>query len=104
MPEAVSERPPRNGPISRYFIPLKAFSSGLESSFSLSVSLTLEASALCAVGALCAGCADLAAFDCRSGLVCAFAATKQKVVRKRARIKRAAHDALLRKLCEPMVR
>ena len=102
MPAAVSDRPPRNGPIIRYFIPLKAFSSGLDSS--LSVSLSLEAAALCAVGAVCAGCADLAALDCRSGLVCAFAAIKQKVVRKRARINRTADDALQRMLCAPMVR
>ena len=70
MPAAVSDRPPRNGPTSRYFIPLKAFSSGLDSSLSLSPVFG-EAVAVSGVAELCAGWAALAAFDCRSGLVCA---------------------------------
>src|SRR5579864_4862521 len=103
MPAAVSDRPPRNGPTKRYFIPLKAFSSGLDSSLSLSVALG-EAAALCDDGAVCADCADLAALDCRSGLVCACAATRQNATRKKLTIKRAGDDALHRKLCGPMVR
>src|SRR5579871_144731 len=69
MPAAVSDRPPRNGPIRRYFIPLNALSSGFaESEFSSSAALGALAA--------CAGCAAWAgftAFDCRSGFVCALA-------------------------------
>src|ERR1700722_13951362 len=66
MPAAVSDLPPRNGPIMRYFIPLNSLSSGLPDSLS-DGGFSLDAFSV-DDGADCVG---LTAFDCRSGLVCA---------------------------------
>src|ERR1700722_15318639 len=66
MPAAVSDLPPRNGPIMRYFIPLNSLSSGLPDSLSEG-EFSLDAFSVDA-GADGVG---LTAFDCRSGFVCA---------------------------------
>src|SRR5579863_9528304 len=98
MPAAVSDRPPRKGPIKRYFIPLKAFSSGFEDS-PLSESLAPGA-AVCPVGLAGAG---FAAFDCRSGFVWPAAETTKEIARVTARTKLAKRGSNLRKRSRPML-
>src|SRR5215470_11453588 len=100
MPAAVSERPPRKGPIIRYFIPLNAFSSGLASSFSALATFGAFVE-FCTEGAFWAGWVGLAALDCRSGLVCANAVFKQKLARQ-MKAKRA-NGALGRTGSGPMI-
>src|SRR5579872_1562829 len=107
MPAAVRERPPRNGPIIRYFMPLKTFSSGLEDSSESSSFLPSVVVAALAAWFDCGASAAVAAFDCRSGLACASAAIEKSVksVRKIAvEIERAALVALLRRKSWPICR
>src|ERR1051326_7107308 len=95
MPAAVNDLQPRNGPTRRYFIPLKTFSSGLVDS-AVSASLAVAVAAGWVVCA--AGCEDLTAFDCRSGLVCAGTAVVNQVKNEMARIRRTQNKAFF----EPM--
>ena len=100
MPADVSDRPPRQGPISRYFIPLKAFSSGLEDSAVSESTSVGDADDVVCVASL--GFAAVAAFDCRSGLVWACTAVVNEIKRESAKTNRGARDALLRMLSGPM--
>src|SRR5579864_518259 len=100
MPAAVSDRPPRNGPIRRYFIPLKGFSSGFDdSAASLSLSAVPAVWAGCPVWVVCTG---LTAFDCRSGLVCARTPVAKKIENVITKTNRAIRDAGLQKLSGDM--
>src|SRR5580704_16217872 len=100
MPAAVSDRPPRKGPISRYFMPLKAFSSGFEDS-APSLSLSVEAAG-CAVWVVSPGFAAFAAFDCRSGLTWAITVEANKIAKLTSKTKRATKDGCLRKVSGAM--
>lgn len=101
MPAAVSDRPPRKGPINRYFIPLKIFSSGLEDS-AASVPLSVEGAACAAGCEVCAAGDGFTAFDCRSGLACECAPLVKELANATAKNNRANRDACLQKLSEPM--
>src|SRR5450759_3227983 len=99
MPAAVSDLPPRKGPIRRYFIPLKAFSSGLEDSAASEL--------LSGVVGGWAGwvvCSGFTALDCRSCLAWACAAVANNVENVTAKTNRTMRDAFLRKLSGPMVK
>src|SRR5580704_12295951 len=99
MPAAVSERPPRNGPIILYFIPLKAFSSGLDDS-AFSPSAVFAASAVWGVGVVFSG---FTALDCRSGFACASTPmTVRKMRNEIAQNRRTVNEAFLRKLSRPI--
>src|ERR1035437_8746227 len=99
MPAAVSDLPPRKGPIRRYFIPLKAFSSGLEDS---SAAELLSGGAVGWAGWVV--CTGVTALDCRSGLAWACAAVANNVENVTANRIRAMRDAFLRELSGPMVK
>src|SRR5215469_13523152 len=66
MPAAVNDRPPRKGPISRYWSPLNGFSSGLVSSGPV-----LGDFCSAALGGFDVSAAGLIAFDWRSVFTCA---------------------------------
>src|ERR1700686_3894202 len=94
MPAAVNDRPPRKGPIIRYFIPWKGFSSGLGVS-EVWASPSSGAAGL-PTSVLCDG---LTAFDCRSGLAWARARDVTRTMNVAAKTNRAANNEFLRKLC-----
>jgi hypothetical protein len=87
--------------MSRYFIPLNGFSSGLLSSLSLVMEFA-TADGLFSTGAVSAFCAAFAALDWRSGLVCATAEKAQEIVSIKTRMKRA--EDRWTKLSGPMAR